>query len=135
MPDDPWDALNGRLTPRESKVVYEGTAGDFMRQHVAQWPCGPEHQIAWESWEAYDKDATSRELWFARAGSFNRGRLPAPRMEPFIDEESGRPVRGFEGLYEMHVQRGFEKAQEQGYEGTGPEFRQLVRSASMRART
>ena len=100
-------------------------ADDFRRLHLSEWPTEPWAQLAHETWQDYDRQATLRELWYGR-----RGRLDAPRMN-----NHGLPPEaqgGFHRLFDWIVQESYETAQGVGFTGSIADWRQRVKDEGKR---
>lgn len=84
---------------------------DYTRTHLAEWPTDPWAQLAFETWQDYDAQATQRERWYGP-----RGRLHAPRMD-----DTGLPPEargGFGRLFMWMCRESYETARGLGF--TGP---------------
>ena len=98
---------------------------DFTRQHLAEWPTEPWAQLAHETWQDYDAQATFRERWWGRYG-----RLHAPRMS-----NAGLPPEaqgGFHRLFDWIVRESYETAQGLGFTGSPADWRERVKNEGKR---
>lgn len=131
---------DGDYAGESEKFLYYEKGGGFLGFLKSSGPpfgwCGmflqtKASEMAHLAWECYDADATARELWYASRHSWRPyAPLHCPRLEPFPHpEDPSLAIRGFQGLFELYVRRGYEWATACGWEGSLDEFHRMVKDA------